>query len=165
VRPPKKTVMWIGNTPRSSPLVVPANSSTLDSVLDAGALALRPFTILRMRGVLVAGSDQGAATEDWIGVYGMMIVTDSASAIGITAIPTPVTEPESSWSLYIPVAGSFRFASGVGIDAQAATVFPFDSKAMRKVGIDDDLVGVIQNFSGADGLQVHMVGRTLIQLH
>ena len=54
-----------------------------------GALALRPFTILRTRMLIGLKSDQGAATEQQIVSYGKIVVSDDAAAVGLTAFPNP----------------------------------------------------------------------------
>ncbi len=72
-----------------------AASVSLVSSLNAAALALRPFTIVRTRGLLIVQSDQVAATEQPFGALGLSVVTDQASAIGISAVPTPITDAGS----------------------------------------------------------------------
>ena len=59
VRPAPKTKIWIGAGAGTT--VLAASSATLVSVLNAGALALRPFTILRTRMDLLVASDQTGA--------------------------------------------------------------------------------------------------------
>ena len=163
IRPPKKTVMWIDNTPATAPVAVAAATSVLFSILGAGALLLRPFTILRSRGLVWMSTDQSAATEFPFGTYGEIVVTDSASAAGIVSIPASIDEPSASWFLYQPMHGAFRFADATGF-ADVSRVFEFDSKAMRKVGFDDDIAAVVQNGSASAGFNFNVVGRTLIQL-
>ncbi len=165
VRPPKKTVMWIGDFPRTAPLTVPAGTASLDSVLSTGALLLRPFTVMRSRGILVVKSDQAAVSEEWNGAYGELVVTDSAAAAGAASIPSPITEPSASWLMYIPFGGSFGFLDSTGFQGGASSVFAYDSKAMRIVGPDDDLVGVVENGSGTTGITIQLIGRQLVQLH
>ena len=70
---------------------VAGNSLTLLGTLNAAALAQRPFTILRTRLVLTFESDQAAVTERPFGLYGQIVVSDQAAAIGAIAIPDPGT--------------------------------------------------------------------------
>ena len=167
VRPPKKTVMWIGMSSLAGGTVVAAGTSVLLTTLSAGALLLRPFTVMRSRGVIRWISDQSGAAESSSGAYGRVVVTDSASAAGVAAIPTPTGEPEASWFVYQPLIQEFTFVSGVGIALAegSSSYWSFDSKSMRKVGIDDDVVGIISNRNGTNGSLVEVVGRQLIQLH
>ena len=167
VRPPKKTMIWLGDNPVSAPSTVPANSALLFSVLNAGALALRPFTILRSRGIIRWESDQAAVSEQPNGAFGEIVVTDNATTIGVTAVPDPISDPDADWFLYQSVFADFNFLSSVGFNEYAgdANVFAYDSKAMRKVGPNDDIAGVISNQNSAHGGKFMTIGRQLIQLH
>ena len=95
VRPPKRTVMWIGKIPGNAPLAVGANTGVLVSTLNAAALALRPFTVMRTRGIVHWETDQLAASETPFGVVASIVVTESAAAAGAGSIPTPTTENDS----------------------------------------------------------------------
>ncbi len=63
--------------------------------LDAATLALRPFTILRERNFWFARSDVVTGGEEWGGAVGACVVSDQAVAIGVTAVPTPITDIDS----------------------------------------------------------------------
>ena len=165
VRPSKLTKMWIGAS--FGPATVPALTAQLFSILSAGALLLRPFTILRTRFDLTVESDQVLVTERPSGSYGKIIVTDSAAAAGATAIPDPSTDPEADWFVYqgfntTMIVGPNGYNEGIFPDAVAR--WQVDSKAMRKVGPDDNVVSMVTNISAA-GLILGTSGRMLIQLH
>ena len=98
VRPAPKTKVWIGIAAAEQTLG--AGTSTLTSVLNAAALALRPFTILRTRLLLSYMSDQDSTSERPFGAYGEMIVTENASAVGITAIPAPSVDTDGDWYIW-----------------------------------------------------------------
>jgi len=160
--------MWIGSgTGETS---VAGSAVVLLSTLSAGADLLRPFTILRTRLLLWYRSDQNTASEGPFGTYGRMIVTDAASAIGITAIPDPsgiTGEPEADWYVWQAVEDKVDVvttATGLDIGYNDSNEYIIDSKAMRKVGPDDDVVGVFSQENGVGAL-VGVNGRTLIQLH
>jgi len=164
VRPSPRTKMWIGSGVGQT--VIVANSKHLVGSLSAGALLLRPFTILRTRMLLTYESDQIAASEVSFGTYGQIVVTDAASAIGVTAIPDPDTispgNPEADWFVLQSVYVSFsRGASGVLL---AERQYEVDSHSMRKVGPDDDVVEMFSE-AGALGAILSTQGRRLIQLH
>ena len=72
--------------------VTGAAGGTIMFSLNAAALALRPFTIVRSRFEVGIISDQTAATEDQLGAIGMAVVSDQAVAVGVTAVPTPITD-------------------------------------------------------------------------
>jgi len=78
-----------------------ANTAVLLTSLGATLLALRPFTVVRTRGILSIQSDQAAAIENQFFAYGHCVVSDQATAIGVTAVPTPDTDDTSDlWFVY-----------------------------------------------------------------
>ncbi len=162
-RSQRRQTLWIASQPASTALAS-ASTGVFLSSLNAAALALRPFTIVRTRGRIFLRSDQLATSEDYDVAYGMTVVTDQASAVGVTAIPTPINEMESDWFVYEQLVGRFSFAtsaafneSGVGKD--------FDSKAMRKVDLGSDMVVVAEPSAVADGQVLWDSFRMLIKLH
>jgi len=165
VRPPKKTMIWIGSGVGITTIV--ALSLTLVSSLSAGALLLRPFTILRTRMEILFRSDQEAVDEDPFGDYGKIVVTDAAAAIGSTAIPDPSSsdgDPDADWFVHQPVIDAFTFVSSAGFAEPVGTRYTIDSKAMRKVGINDNVVSMFSEV-GNHGAFFYTLGRMLIQLH
>jgi len=138
-----------------------ANSASLTASLNAAALGLRPFTVVRTRGVLLLESDQTAAAERTSVSFGQAVVSDQAVAIGVTAVPTPVTDQGSDlWYVYESLVHSFvNNAMGPAYNFKE-----FDSKAMRKVEDGQDLATVIENARGL-GCTFSQVFRTLIKLH
>jgi len=169
IRPAPRTKMWIGDGVGNT--AVGASAKVLVSVLTAASLGLRPFTILRTHLEIDIFSDQATAIENVIAAYGEMVVTDTASGIGVTAVPdpSPVTgNPEADWFLWTPLVNQFFIdidaGGGIGVDGSNGAKYILDSKAMRKVGPDDDIVGVISNDT-AVGFSLVTMGRTLIQLH
>ena len=162
IRPPVKTKIWIGAG--VGPLTVIASTARTLSNLNANALLLRPFTILRTRLVLGIQTDQESAAEDWSGDFGLIVVSEPASSIGVTAIPTPLSETNADWFVHQPLMFSFAFITGAGFDGQKMTQYIVDSKAMRKVGPNDQVVGLVEPRS-ATGAIITMEGRMLVQLH
>ena len=134
-------------------------------------MVLRPFTILRTHVSVDIRSDQQIALENIIAAYGQMVVTDTASGIGVTVVPDPSAisgDPEADWFLWTAMQNEF-FIDINGTDGIAAIGdngrhFVLDSKAMRKVGPDDDIVSVVANET-AVGFRLVTQGRRLIQLH
>ncbi len=165
MRPPKKTVIWNGSGVGST--VVGASGRTLVSVLNASALLLRPFTILRTRMLVGFQSDQTGASEIPFGSLGIIVVTDTAAGIGVTAIPDPGSitgDPSEDWFVHQPVLNPFQFVSGVGVEHRTAQQYIVDSKAMRKVGPNDQVVHMF-GMEAAVGGTLFTQGRQLIQLH
>ena len=165
VRPAPRTKIWIGAGLGKTTIV--ATSKTLLGSLNAAALALRPFTVLRTRLLLGIETDQVSADEVGFGAYGEIVVTSDASAIGATAIPDPgriAGDADAPWYVHQPMAYSFQTLSGAGFDPLMMIQYVVDSKAMRKVGPNDDLVSIYSE-EGSVGAVITVLGRQLIQLH
>ena len=104
--------VWIGVD--LGPTVVPASAKVLLGLLDAAALGLRPFTIIRTRLFIHIESDQTAASEVSQGVFGEIVVSDQAVAAGAASVPGPVTNPDAPFIVYEPFVNSFLFGDGTG---------------------------------------------------
>ncbi len=147
-------------------VTLPLGSAVLVSSLSASALALRPFTVVRTRGVIFVSSDQSANTENQALNYGHIVVSDQARSAGIASVPTPVAEDNSDWYVFETLMAAIRVAT-------AASVFSIgesrviDSKAMRKVDVGQDIVSVVE--SNATGISEGSLFRVyfcdLIKLH
>jgi len=169
IRPAPRTKMWIGSGVGDESIA--ANAKVLSGTLSAGALLLRPFTILRTHLELYVRSDQQTAIENVIASFGDIIVTETAAALGVTAVPDPSGisgDPEADW--YVWQAFNMNFwvdingTDGIGVDGSNGRRYSVDSKAMRKVGPDDNIASVVSNDS-AFGFFLSTQGRQLIQLH
>ena len=159
----RRQTFWIGGTLVSSTMTAAANP-VLQTTLNAAALALAPFTVVRTRGLIYVQSDQVAASEDQTVLYGQAVVSDEASAIGVTAIPTPDTDSGSDlWFVYEALMSDLKFSTAAAYGKiGAATVI--DSKGMRKVEPGQDIVAVVESAS-AFGVTIRSFTRTLIKLH
>ncbi len=77
------------------------SASVLIASLNAAALALRPFTIVRTHLHLGLQSDQVISTEDQVVAYGHAVVSERAIAAGIGSVPTPIGNLSSElWYLH-----------------------------------------------------------------
>ena len=138
-----------------------SNAAVLLASLNAAALAQRPFTVVRSHLKWIYKSDQTAALEDYGGAVGAAVVTDRASAAGIGSIPNPWANSDSNQFF---VYDTFYNQSGAASDLIGATSFIVtDSKAMRKVGPDDDIVFVTEALA-LNGFLLGVIGRLLILL-
>ena len=141
-----------------------APTAVLALSLNAAALALRPFTVIRTRGFMHCQSDQAALPETFGVGLGMAVVSDQAAAIGVTAVPTPVTDKGSDlWYVYESLFGATIGDAFVGNMANRGVQKEIDSKAMRKVNDDQDLIVVVENEIA--GCVVTYTGRFLVKLH
>ena len=161
-RPPPRTKIWIGN--RLSQTQPAGGAATLLATLNAAALLLRPFTILRTRIEILWRSDQTATNETPTGAYGQIVVKQTAGAIGVTAVPTPLTEIDADWYIYQGLTVATDSLTSVGFDMDMGHHWTIDSKAMRKVGVQDDDAVVVE-LDTAAGAFINVEGRQLIQLH
>ena len=119
-----------------------ASGSILSSSLNAAALAMRPFTIVRTHLSLFVLSDQAAAVEAQEVGIGFAVVSDQAVAIGVTAVPTSITDIGSDlWYLHKMLYANETSLTDRVTPGQQYTI---DSKAMRKVDGDQDSVIVLE---------------------
>ena len=157
-RGPKRKTLWLQFAPISASLT--ATGGILYFSLNAAALALRPFTIVRTKWEAFITSDQAAAVEDQVAGMGLAVVSDEAVAVGVSAVPTPISELGSSlWFMHkiLMSAGSNVNEGRVGFQ------YTVDSKAMRKVEVGQDIVAVGEFSAAGDGLLLTMGGRILIK--
>jgi hypothetical protein len=129
----RRETLWTGLS-HTQVTIAAASTATLISVPAATILALRPYTVVRTRGILTMASDQTSASEDQEISYGHCVVSDQAAAIGVTAVPTPVTDLDSdAWYVYESMADGFSVTTDIGRINPVGRTISFDSKAMRKV--------------------------------
>ena len=165
VRPAPRTKIWIG----WGVGVTSLTGSTIHLVFtySAAVLLLRPFTILRTRGEIVYESDQIAGSETPFGTFAEIIVTENAAGLGVTALPDPdVTagDPDSPWFNVQTCAVRVEVADATGFDGDFGHHYSIDSKAMRKVGPNDDSAAMFSQ-QATVGAKIITQGRQLIQLH
>ena len=144
-----------------SPVVIPAASKVL-----LGSIMLNnpgiDETVLRTVGTLGVASDQSAASEVQIGAFGMIVVSDDALAVGITAIPGPVTGVgEDGWFLFASINQRFLFGSAIGMNPDYGHVYNFDSRAKRKIEDGRVVVLVAENAHATHGFNVTLALRQL----
>ncbi len=100
-------------------------------------------TITRSRGNILTMMDVGAANDGAIVGYGLIVGTDAQVAVGVTAFPSPLTVGEGDflWHQIVPL----RSETGTQSDDLSSHVArsEIDSKAMRRVRQNDQLVLVM----------------------
>ena len=159
----RRETLWLAGTYAST--TIAASTAVIVSSLNAAALALRPFTVVRARGLLMLESDQIAAAERLRCAYGVAVVSDQASAIGVTAVPTPTTDDGSDlWFLYQTIAHSVQVTAGQLAVGPAYHQVEMDSKAMRKVEDGMDIVTVVEQGAAVGAILTNYI-RLLIKLH
>jgi len=159
----RRQTLWLGG-PFVTTTLASTNAVALTASLSAAGLALRPFTIVRTRGVWQVRSDQTAALESYGAMMGFAVVSDQAAAIGVTAVPTPDTDIQSdAWFVHEMQFGTFGFISGVGTQELGQPQRTYDSKAMRKVEEGFDFVQVME--ASVNSASIHDAFRILVKLH
>ena len=156
----RRQTLWLAIPPLN--LIQVAEGGVLAFVLNAAALQLRPFTIVRTLMWFHMRSDQAAASEFQMGAFGFSVVSDQAVAIGVTAVPTPIIDIGSD--LFFAYQG----LAGAGADVvsgQSGFGFRMDSRAMRKVSEGHDIAGVLELSATGNGIDVLLAGRMLIKVH
>ncbi len=160
----RRQTQWIPSTAETAFTAVAAAGNDLQGVLNAAALALTPFTVVRVVGQLFITSDQVADLQETpFGAAGLAVVTTKASAAGGVSIPLPATDAGSDvWFAHQWAAvGASQGTTTVGI----VQAFAFESRAMRKVEDGFDIVSVFENASAVDGIGYLLKYRMLIKLH
>ena len=113
-------------------------------------------------------SDQEAADEGPFGSYGRIVVTETAAGVGVTAIPDPSStggDPDADWFVHQTCWNQIFVIGAISAAVVSSPAnWTVDSKAMRKVGPDDDIVSMYTDDSGV-GSFLTTQGRMLIQLH
>ncbi len=156
----RRETRWLDLKPVSATMV--SEGGTILFSLTTIELALRPFTIVRTHVAYHVHSDQAAAFESQVGAVGFAVVSDQAVAVGITAVPTPITDLESDlWFVH----EIYMQSSASVVEGQVGFRYTIDSKAMRKVEDGQDVVVLAELDNQGSGQDIILGGRMLIKLH
>jgi len=161
----RRESVWFFVTGSTNTITGGSGAVLIGGGFNAAALQLRPFTIVRVRGLLYLASDQAGAPEDQAINLGYSIVSDQAIAIGVTAVPTPTTDKGSDlFFVYQSLMSAGDSAAGAGVLGQG---LQFDSRAMRKVEEGQDIAITVETELAAltDGVVVRHSARILVKLH
>jgi len=137
VRASQRRTGWEDGTGSTSPSAI--SGSTAGFVGLALAALVDGLTLVRTRGsinaLLLTAS---AAGDGFQGAFGIGLATAAAVAVGILAVPTPITEQDwEGWLFWhtVSVHAGDRTAGDSNWN-QATQRIEIDSKAMRKLGSD-----------------------------
>ncbi len=156
-----RTMTWFGIDLGAT---VVADASQLIGSLNAAALAFRPFTVVRTRLIMQYASDQAAASESPGGALGFIVASDEAIATGAGALPDPVDDANAPWFVWDPGQCNFLFGDGTGFLEPDGRMNVIDSKAMRKVGANEDVAIIFEEVNNF-GMNLTLIGRMLVKLH
>ena len=161
----KRATLWIPFQPIVTTISA-ASTAVIIFSLNAAALALRPFTVVRTRGMLRVKSDQDVEDERYGGGFGIAVVSDQSVAIGATAVPTPVTDYGSDlWFVIEQIYASISSADDTGITDPLGVERILDSKAMRKVDVGQDIIVVAESPAFGTSMDLTSAFRMLVKLH
>ncbi len=161
----RRKTLWLELAQQTAVIVLPQNTISIHASLNAAALALRPFTVIRHVGALWVASDQEAGSEAPFGAIGEVVANDQAVTAGAASVPPPYTNSGADWAFWLPFMGSLRFADATGFVAPDYQYYSYDQKGQRKVDLGQDLVHMIQNNAATHGMRYIWSFRTLIKLH
>ena len=134
-----RTTSWsIGPQERDGTLATTAKEAWATGVVTSA----NKITIVRMRGHVQSFLTTAAAAGDgFSGAWGIGLVTAAAFAVGITAMPGPITESDWDGWLWHSFFDLHVITTTLADGVNAGGVFALaviDSKAMRK--FDEDMV-------------------------
>ena len=116
-------------------------------------------TIVRTRGVLNVVADGAVVVETQLGAWGMIRISDTAFAIGVTAVPSPVFDAgDDGWLAWVPFAQRSSLTVGAGPQGQS---YMIDSKAQRIIRAGTRIAVVVENSAAATGIDITVQLRAL----
>ena len=149
---------WIGTADQGEIAVASTAKVLLSSFSFTLGLA---GTVLRSRGIISVFPQSGAADLVIDGAFGMGVVSITALATGITAIPGPFTDDSwPGWFVHQYFSNVLDVTTDVG-RLLLQKSYEIDSKAMRKVRNDEAVVLVAESRAGALNILSHV--RVLFQ--
>ncbi len=126
-------------------------------------------TLMCIRGNAVVSIDGPVDGDKVVVGIGSIVVTDDAAAAGVASVPHPVTDGDAPWQWVHYYCLQAQAGTGVGASLNAMSVverFEWDSKAMRKLRINESLVFVAEAVSqaGTPGVDITSFVRALFAL-
>ncbi len=120
-----------------------SQSASGSAILGAGAvLSIEGATLVRLRGNIQIYLTTSAALQNGFeGSVALGVFTSEAFAIGVTAVPLPLTDVE--WDGWI-WNQQFRVEGPVSTGIGAFQTYPVDTKAMRKLRVGDTVALVAE---------------------
>ena len=140
VRAPKRVTEWVSSADQGW-VVVSAGAK----LLSQSSAGLGNTTIVRVRGQLSVKPNISTADQDIVGAYGIGIVSDQAFAAGATSLSGPWSDSDwGGWLVWMPISMRYEFQDGTGALITSVSQV-IDSKAMRKVQMNETLVVMIES--------------------
>ena len=108
-----------------------------------------PVTLVRTRGRWQTNIAAVAARGIDRIVFGMIVVSSDAFAIGVTALPGPISDPENDWIVWSPLMNSH--GTDTAQDVEFNDRVELDSRGMRKLKLGDVLAVMFEVESDVAG--------------
>ena len=109
-----------------------------------------PVTLVRTRGIVSARLSAFAGSPSIMRlVFGLIVINSDAAAVGVTAIPGPLTDSENDWIVWTPLTLLTAGAAEAGVDHFDRQLI--DSRGMRKLKFGDVITAVIEVESDVAG--------------
>ena len=101
-------------------------------------------TLVRTRGSVIIRAAAAAVGDSLVrGAFGQIVVSEDAAAIGVTALPGPLSDVENDWFVWAPFTLAFDNTLTEFDSAYFDRVL-FDSRGMRKLKKGDGLVSMLE---------------------
>ncbi len=159
----KRLSQWIGPADQNF-VGVPAGTKVIHQSFTpqtAVPSMIRP-TVVRVRGQVAHNPSVFSADLDYSGAIGFCIVSLDAFAAGVASIPGPLTDSGwGGWFVWEGFSYHLEFSDATGF-RPTVQIINMDSKAMRKIGVNEALVVVVE--SGDNLYEVSAQFRMLLKL-
>ena len=157
-RSPRRSRIWVGTTYALGQLAG-GSATQFTALTEANLEAQGKPTIARVRGQIMVQMDRSAeVSEDKVLVgMGLFLAEARQVAVGVTAMPLPITSSDFSWMWYhVSCLSSPTTLTEDEGNGQRFERIVIDNKAMRKAGPNQVLVFVIEAFTitGAPDVEV-----------
>ncbi len=145
--------------------VAPTNVPAASKVIIGSFQLTEPndITLMRTRGILHVVTDL-PSTEEQVGAFGFMLVTETAFAAGVASIPGPVTNGNEDWPIWVPICQNSIQLGSTNFETSSGRQMVIDSKAQRVWEIGQRLVIMAENSHAAHAFDVMISLRILTRL-
>jgi len=149
-----------------APVSISGSSSQI--LGTAQAATTDGLTIVRTRGIIeLVQKTATAAGDGFVGAFGIGIASAAAIAVGVTAVPTPITEVEWDGWLYHQFFSVHSFGAQATLDTGGLVPVrvDIDSKAMRKLDSQEAVYLAFEFVvAGTASMSVFATSRMLLKL-
>ena len=163
---PRRSKVWVGAT-NTSVIAMPPSSTSFATILTETTIETQGKpTLARVRGTWVAQVDRSlnSGTSMMRLAAGITVVSTKSAAIGITALPLPLSQIEWPWLWWDATFVGQEVFTAVGTQEMGELIRPVDSKAMRKLPPASTMVIVFEAGAVMEGAPDAVVAYSLRML-